>query len=69
MNIIIVSGLTGVAGIGIGAVAHAYFAKKATASKVELFTWAQALRNVVITDAQAAKTTIESLVAKIESKL
>jgi uncharacterized membrane protein YgdD (TMEM256/DUF423 family) len=69
MNIVIVSSLTGVVGIGIGAFAHAYFAKQAAASKVELFTWAQELRAVVTTDAQAAKTKLDALIAKIENKL
>jgi Leu/Phe-tRNA-protein transferase len=69
MNIFIVSGITGVAGIGIGAIGHAYFSKKAAASKAELFAWAQELRTVVITDAQAAKTKIEALALKIENKL
>jgi hypothetical protein len=69
MNVFIVLALGVMGGIGISEISHKYFTTKAAASKAELFTWAQELRTVVITDAQAAKTKIEALVSKIESKL
>lgn len=69
MNTVLMVAITGAAGIGVGAILHAYLAQKAAASKAEIFGWAQELRTIVTTDAQAAKTKIEALVSKIESKL
>lgn len=56
-------------GISLGALLHSQIVKQASASKAELFGWAQELRAVAITDAQAAKTKIDALIAKIENKL
>lgn len=61
--------LVAFAGITVGAVAHAYIAKEAAATQMEIAGWAQELRNALAADANGAKAKVESLIKKLEAKL
>jgi hypothetical protein len=69
MYTIILVVLAGIAGLVLGATAHASIAKEAAASKEELAKWAGQLRYAASADAQIAKAKLMALAVEIENKL